>query len=81
MPMHLREMKQKKAEDLAKMAEELGVEDVPNLRKQELMFAILSKLPQDKEVVADGVLEVLQDGFGFLRSVESSCMDTMTPRY
>ena len=72
MPMHLREMKQKKAEDLAKMAEELGVEDVPNLRKQELMFAILSKLPQDKEVVADGVLEVLQDGFGFLRSVESS---------
>ena len=70
--MHLKELKQKKAEELAKMAEELGVEDVANLRKQEIMFGILSKLPKEKEVIADGVLEVLQDGFGFLRSVESS---------
>ena len=70
--MHLKELKQKKAEDLAKMAEELGVEDVANLRKQEIMFGILSKMPKEQEVIADGVLEVLQDGFGFLRSVESS---------
>lgn len=70
--MHLKELKQKKAENLAQMAEELGVEDVANLRKQEIMFGILSKLPKEQEVIADGVLEVLQDGFGFLRSVESS---------
>lgn len=70
--MHLKELKQKKTEELAKMAEELGVEDVANLRKQEIMFGILSKLPKEQEVIADGVLEVLQDGFGFLRSVESS---------
>ncbi len=70
--MYLKELKQKKTEDLVKMAEELGVEDVANLRKQEIMFGILSKLPKDQEVIADGVLEVLQDGFGFLRSVEAS---------
>jgi transcription termination factor Rho len=72
--MHLRELKQKKAEELLKMAEELGVENPSGLRKQEIMFGILSKLPEDKVVVADGVLEVLQDGFGFLRSPESSYM-------
>lgn len=72
--MHLRELKQKKAEELVKMAEELGVENPSNLRKQEIMFGILSKFPEDEVVVADGVLEVLQDGFGFLRSPESSYM-------
>jgi transcription termination factor Rho len=72
--MHLRDLKQKKIEDLMKMAEQLGVEDVSNLRKQELMFAILSKMPAEQVVVADGVLEVLQDGFGFLRSTEASYM-------
>ncbi|MBI1363828.1 MAG: transcription termination factor Rho [Proteobacteria bacterium] len=72
--MHLRELKQKKAEELVKMAEELEVENPSSLRKQEIMFGILSKLPEDKVVVADGVLEVLQDGFGFLRSPESSYM-------
>lgn len=70
--MHLKELKQKKAEELVEMAKELGVEDIPSLRKQEILFGILSKFPKDKEVIADGVLEVLQDGFGFLRSVEAS---------
>lgn len=75
--MHLRELKLKKPEDLAKFAEALGVEDISNKRKQELMFGILSKLSEegsDKQeaVIADGVLEVLQDGFGFLRSPEAS---------
>lgn len=75
--MHLRELKMKKPEDLAKLAESLGVEEVSNKRKQELMFGILSKMSEegsDKQeaVIADGVLEVLQDGFGFLRSPEAS---------
>ena len=70
--MHLKELKQKKAEDLVEMAKELEVEDIPSLRKQEILFGILSKFPKDKEVIADGVLEVLQDGFGFLRSVEAN---------
>ena len=70
--MHLKELKQKKAEELVEMAKELGVEDIPSLRKQEILFGILSKFPKEKEVIADGVLEVLQDGFGFLRSVEAS---------
>lgn len=76
--MLLSEIKSKKPEALAQMAEDLGVEDVPNKRKQELMFGILTQLAagfgENKEtaVIADGVLEVLQDGFGFLRSPESS---------
>ena len=70
--MYLKELKQKKAEELVELAKELEVEDIPSLRKQEMLFGILSKFPKDKEVIADGVLEVLQDGFGFLRSMEAS---------
>jgi len=67
--MHLHELKAKSLNDLIAYAEELEVENVSSLRKQELMFEILKKLSdQDVTIVGEGVLEVLNDGFGFLRA-------------
>ena len=67
--MKLQEFKNKKPTDLIAFAESLEVENASVMRKQELMFAILKKLAaQDIEIIGDGVVEVLQDGFGFLRS-------------
>ena len=59
--------------ELISQAEKLEVENPSTLRKQEILFAILKKLAQNNEqITGGGVLEVLQDGFGFLRSPEGS---------
>ena len=71
--MNLKELKTKKPEDLLKKAEELEIENASSLRKKDLMFAILKKLALDGTVITgEGVLETMQDGFGFLRSSESN---------
>ncbi len=71
--MNLQELKQKSPAELLAMAEELEIENASSLRKQDMMFAILKELA-DQEVVitGDGVVEVLPDGFGFLRSPDSN---------
>jgi len=72
MNMNLRELKEKKINELAKLANDLKVENAGGLRKQELIFAILQASADEKNgdagIVAEGVLEVLPDGFGFLRA-------------
>ena len=71
--MHLQELKDKSPADLLAFAEELNVENASNLRKQDTMFAILKQLAEDDVPISgSGVLETLQDGFGFLRSPESN---------
>ncbi|NGR07320.1 transcription termination factor Rho [bacterium SGD-2] len=71
--MKLQELKSKSPTDLIAFAESLEVENASIMRKQELMFAILKKLStQDIEIIGEGVVEVLQDGFGFLRSASAS---------
>ena len=71
--MNLQELKLKKPADLITEAEKLGIENPSTLRKQDLLFAILKKLAEKNEqITATGVLEVLQDGFGFLRAIESN---------
>ncbi len=67
--MHLKELKEKKITDLVEMAKELGMENAGNLRKQDLIFGILQKkVEKEEHIYADGVLECLPDGFGFLRA-------------
>jgi transcription termination factor Rho len=74
-PMHLSELKALHVSELIKMGEQLEIENVSRLRKQELMFAIMKKRAKaGEQVFGDGVLEVLPDGFGFLRSPETSYM-------
>jgi len=69
--MHLKELKDKKAHELLDMGHELGIENAGNLRKQDLIFMILQKKAEkDEHIYADGVLECLPDGFGFLRAPE-----------
>ncbi|MDP3411737.1 MAG: transcription termination factor Rho [Polaromonas sp.] len=71
--MHLNELKALHVSEVLKQAEELEIENVGRMRKQELMFAIIKKRSKTGEtIVADGVLEVLPDGFGFLRAPDSS---------
>jgi len=71
--MNLQELKQKNPAELILKAEGLGIENPSTLRKQEILFAILKKLSEKNEqITAIGVLEVLQDGFGFLRATESN---------
>jgi len=71
--MNLQELKSKTPSELISKAEKLGVENPSTLRKQEILFSILKKLAQNNEqITATGVLEVLQDGFGFLRAIESN---------
>jgi len=71
--MKLQELKDKTPADLLAYAEELEIENAGNMRKQELMFAILKMLAEnDVTIYGSGVLEVLQDGFGFLRSPEAN---------
>ncbi|NTJ08982.1 transcription termination factor Rho [Rhizobium lusitanum] len=71
--MKLQELKNKSPTDLLAFAESLEVENASTMRKQELMFAILKVLAsQDVEIIGEGVVEVLQDGFGFLRSANAN---------
>ncbi|MBF0304792.1 MAG: transcription termination factor Rho [Alphaproteobacteria bacterium] len=71
--MHLQELKSKSPADLLAYAEELQIENASTLRKQDMMFAILKQLAEnDTPIYGDGVIEILQDGFGFLRSPESN---------
>jgi transcription termination factor Rho len=71
--MNLQELKEKKPAELISEAEKLGIENPSTLRKQEILFAILKKLAEKGEqITGSGVLELLQDGFGFLRAIESN---------
>jgi len=71
--MNLQELKRKSPADLLAFAEELQIENASSLRKQDMMFAILKQLAENNVTIfGDGVLEVLQDGFGFLRSPEAN---------
>ena len=71
--MNIQELKKKSSETLITEAEQLGVENASTLRKQEILFAILKKLAEKgEEITGGGVLQLLQDGFGFLRAMESN---------
>ncbi len=71
--MHLKELKKRAPAELVEMAEEYEVEGASTLRRQDLMFAILKEVAEDgEEIVGQGTIEVLQDGFGFLRSPEAN---------
>ena len=71
--MQLQELKKKSPAELLTYAEELKIENASTLRRQDMMFAILKQLAEnDTAIYGDGVLEILQDGFGFLRSPEAN---------
>ncbi len=71
--MNLEELKKKSPAELISQSEKLAIENPSTLRKQEILFAILKKLAQKNEqITGGGVIEVLQDGFGFLRAIESN---------
>jgi transcription termination factor Rho len=70
--MNIQELKLKSSEQLISQAEELGIENASTLRKQEILFAILKKVAEKEEITGAGVLQHLQDGFGFLRAMESN---------
>ena len=71
--MKLKDLKAKSPVELLAFAEELEIENASSMRKQDMMFAILKQLAErNVEIAGDGVLEILQDGFGFLRSPESN---------
>ena len=70
--MNIQELKTKSSEQLITQAEDLGIENASTLRKQEILFAILKKLAEKEEITGQGVLQLLQDGFGFLRAIESN---------
>ena len=73
--MHLSELKAMHVSALLEMAIGLDIDNAARLRKQELMFAILKKrAKQGEQIFGDGALEVLPDGFGFLRSPDASYM-------
>lgn len=71
--MNLTELKQQSVAELSKLAQEMDIESVSNMRKQDITFAILkAHAKKGEDIFGDGVLEILQDGFGFLRSSDSS---------
>ena len=70
--MNIQELKLKSSEQLIAQAEKLGIENASTLRKQEILFAILKKVAEKEEITGAGVLQLLQDGFGFLRAMESN---------
>lgn len=72
--MHVNELKAKSPQQLLKMAEDMGLDNASQLNVQQLRFAVLSIIAADKKttLVGDGVLEKMQDGFGFLRSAEAN---------
>ena len=71
--MHLKELKKRTPAELVSMAEEYEIEAAGTMRRQDLMFAILKEVAEDgEEIIGQGTIEVLQDGFGFLRSPEAN---------
>ena len=71
--MHLKDLKKRTSVELVEMAEELGVESASTMRRQDLMFAVLKEKAEDgEEILGIGTIEVLPDGFGFLRSPEAN---------
>ena len=71
--MHLKDLKSKSPSELLKILEELKIENAGTLRKQDMIFAILKQMAQNKDAIyGEGVLEILQDGFGFLRSSDAN---------
>ena len=71
--LHLTTLKRKSANELIEIANSYGLESVARLRKQDMIFAILKgAAKRGEDIYGDGVLEILQDGFGFLRSAEAS---------
>jgi transcription termination factor Rho len=71
--MHLHDLKRKTPADLVIMAEELGIENASTLRKQDIIFAILKATAEaGNEITGTGTIEVMPDGFGFLRSADSN---------
>ena len=70
--MNIKELKTKSSEQLISQAEELDIENASTLRRQEILFAILKKVAEKEEITGVGVLQSLQDGFGFLRAMESN---------
>ena len=71
--MHLNELKALHVSEVLKQADELEIENTGRMRKQELMFAILKQLAiQETDIIGEGVVEVLSDGFGFLRSWDAN---------
>jgi transcription termination factor Rho len=71
--MHLSELKAKSPADLLSFAEELQIENASSLRKQDIMFAILKQLAENEQAIyGEGTLEILPDGFGFLRSPQAN---------
>ncbi len=72
-PMSLTDLKSKSTQELIDMAREMGLENMARSRKQDIIFALLKRHAKSGEDIwGDGVLEILQDGFGFLRSADSS---------
>src|ERR1700733_4529004 len=72
-PMNLQELKRKNPSDLLKYAEELQIENASALRRQDMIFAVLKRLADNEVAIyGEGVLEILGDGFGFLRSPEAN---------
>ena len=77
--MHLQELKTQTPTQLIDYAEDLEIENANSMRRQDLMFAILRQLAEnDQAIFGSGVLETLQDGFGFLRSPESNYLPAPT---
>lgn len=73
--MHLKELKSKTPKELIEFAEKHSVENASSMKKQEILFAILTKFAEKNEtIIGDGVLEILPDGFGFLRSLSANYM-------
>ena len=71
--MHLKELKKKTSAELVEMAEELGVEGASTMRRQDIIFGILKEVAEDgEEIIGQGTIEVLTDGFGFLRNAEAN---------
>ena len=71
--MNLSELKLKPASELIEIAQEMGIEGTARSRKQDIIFSILkSHAKKGEDIFGNGVLEILQDGFGFLRSADSS---------
>ncbi len=71
--MHLQDLKTKTPKELLEFAENLQIENATPMRRQDLLFSVLKRLAEKDEIITgSGVLEAMQDGFGFLRSPEAS---------